>query len=88
MKAILFYETAQVEMEKIMETYPKHEAFLSRFVEQGKILGIGPYANPMEGSMAIFTDMKSAEEFVKGDPFVLEGIVAGHTIKEWNDSLL
>ncbi|MFV0540647.1 MAG: YciI family protein [Aestuariibaculum sp.] len=88
MKAILFYETATMDMDKIMAVYPKHEAHANTYIEQGKILGIGPYANPMEGSMAIFTDKTSAETFVRTDPFVLEGIVAKHTIKEWNESLL
>ncbi|MFV0566125.1 MAG: YciI family protein [Flavobacteriaceae bacterium] len=88
MKAVLFYETATVDMDKIMSVYPMHEIHVNHFTKQGKIIGIGPYANPMEGSMAIFTDKASAEEFVKNDPFVLNGIVSKHTIKEWNDDML
>ncbi len=88
MKAVLFYETAPVTFDEVMEVYPKHEVFLSRFAQEGKVLGIGPYANPMEGSMAIFINLEAAEEFVKNDPFVLEGIVAKYTIKEWKDDML
>lgn len=53
-----------------------------------KIIGIGPFTNPGEGSMGIFTDKASAEEFIKDDPFVLEGIVSNHVIKEWNDEMI
>jgi uncharacterized protein YciI len=38
------------------------------------------------GSMAIFTSKEAAEEFVKGDPLVLNGVVRRNVIKEWNDA--
>lgn len=85
----MFYETAAgVTVERIMEIYPRHKAWLDQFAERGKIIGIGPFGNPGEGSMGIFRDRESAEDFVKDDPFVLEGIVAKYTIKEWNDDML
>ncbi len=40
---------------------------------------LGTFANPEEeGSMAIFTTREAAQEFVAGDPFVLNGVV-----REW-----
>ncbi|MFN8364220.1 MAG: YciI family protein [Cloacibacterium normanense] len=44
--------------------------------------------NSGEGAMAIFTDRESAEEFVKGDPFVTTGLVSKVIIKEWHDELM
>jgi len=39
---------------------------------------IGPFANALEdGAMGIFTTREAAEEFVRGDPFVLHGVVRG-----------
>jgi uncharacterized protein len=38
--------------------------------------------------MAIFRDRDAAEAFVKEDPFVLEGLVAKYSIKDWNDTLI
>jgi uncharacterized protein YciI len=35
--------------------------------------------------MAIFASRKGAEEFVKDDPFVLNGVVKGWQIREWNE---
>ena len=89
MKAVVFYETSNVPMEKIMEVYPMHKQLVDDFHKQGKIIAIGTFANPIEdGSMGVFTGKASAEEFVSQDPFVKEGIVAKATIKEWNEILL
>jgi uncharacterized protein len=39
---------------------------------------VGTFGNPQEeGSMAIFATREAAEEFAKGDPFVLNGVLAG-----------
>jgi uncharacterized protein YciI len=38
--------------------------------------------------MAVFTTREAAEEFVKGDPFVLNGLVRRWTIREWNEPLV
>jgi len=38
--------------------------------------------------MGIFKSRDIAEDFVRNDPFVLEGLVGKVTIKEWDDALL
>ncbi|MGH3198998.1 MAG: ACT domain-containing protein [Streptosporangiaceae bacterium] len=38
--------------------------------------------------MGIFTTREAAEEFVRGDPFVLNGVVRNWTIREWNEALI
>ncbi len=38
--------------------------------------------------MGIFTAREAAEEFVRGDPFVLHGVVRNWTIREWNEALV
>ena len=48
----------------------------------------GPFADPQQqGSMAIFTTREAAEEFVAGDPFVLNGVVRAWELREWNEGL-
>jgi uncharacterized protein YciI len=37
--------------------------------------------------MAIFTTREAAEEFAKGDPFVLNGVVRDWQIREWDEVL-
>ncbi len=88
MKAVLFYERADVSMERIMEVYPLHKAVVDQFAAEGKVLAIGTFANSTDGSMGIFKDKASVEEFVSKDPFVSEGLVGKITLKEWNEILL
>ena len=88
MKTVVFYEHADAPIEKFMEVFPRHQAVEDEFVKAGKVIGIGAFSIPGEGAMAIFTDRTAAEEFVKQDPFVLEGLIAKVTIKEWHDELL
>jgi hypothetical protein len=40
------------------------------------------------GNMAIFKSRAAAEEFVKEDPFILEGLVKSFMIHDWKDSML
>lgn len=87
MKTVIFYENKpEGTMEKMMEFFPVHQENEDKFVKAGKVLGIGPFSVPGQGAMGIFTDRESAEEFIKGDPFVTEGLV-NVTIKEWMDDL-
>jgi uncharacterized protein YciI len=88
MKTVVFYERSSVSLETVMAVYPRHKELVDAFAEEGKILGIGTFARPDEGSMGIFTSREAAEEFVSRDPFVLEGIVGKKTIRDWNDTLL
>lgn len=89
MKTVIFYENrADATMEQFMEVYPLHQENEEKFVKTGKVLGIGPFSVPGEGAMGIFVDRESAEDFVKNDPFVQEGLVAKVTMREWHDELL
>jgi uncharacterized protein YciI len=89
MKAVVFYErNSDVTVEKVMEIYPRHKQLVDEFSNAGKVIAIGAFANQTDGSMGVFTDRTSAEEFISKDPFMKEGIVAKATIKEWNEILL
>lgn len=41
-----------------------------------------------DGAMAIFTTREAAEEFIEGDPFVTNGLVAKWRIVEWGAAFL
>jgi uncharacterized protein len=88
MKALVFYELGNVTMEKVREVYPRHKIIVDEFAKNKKIIAIGTFADPTEGSLGVFTDKASAEKFIKEDPFVTEGVIAKVTIKEWNEVLL
>jgi uncharacterized protein YciI len=55
----------------------------------GTLLMSGPFGNPQEeGAMSVFTTREAAEEFVKGDPFVRNGVIRNWYIREWNEGLV
>jgi uncharacterized protein YciI len=37
--------------------------------------------------MAVFATRAAAESFVAGDPFVVNGVVKSHEIREWDEIL-
>jgi uncharacterized protein YciI len=73
-------------MEQIMAVYPRHKAVVDTFVARGEVIGIGPFADG--GNMAIFRTRAAAEEFVRQDPFALEGLVKSYVVRDWNDAML
>lgn len=87
MKAIVIGRTAGAGVEEIMAVYPRHKAVVDAFVARGEIIGIGPFAD-RSGNLAIFRSRKAAEEFVRQDPFILEGLVVSYDIQEWGDQML
>jgi uncharacterized protein len=84
MKIVSFYEMAPGAMSRLKEHYPAHRARLDEFRARGVVLGAGPLGNPPEGAMGIFTTREAAEEFVRGDPFVTNGLVSKWRLVEWN----
>ena len=86
MKAVVIGESSGASMETIMQVYPRHKAVVDKFTERGEVIGIGPFAD--RGNMAIFKTRQAAEEFVKEDPFISEGLVKSFAIRDWNDTML
>jgi uncharacterized protein len=88
MKAVVIGESSGATMETIMAVYPRHKAVADKFIERGDVIGIGPFGDSGRGNMAIFRTREAAEQFVKEDPFILEGLVKSIVIRDWNDTLL
>jgi uncharacterized protein YciI len=87
-KHVVFYESADDVKSKAAAYFPAHRARWQDFRDRGSLLMIGTFADPQQdGSMAIFTTRAAAEEFVRGDPFVLHGVVRRWRILEWNEAL-
>ena len=59
---------------------------VEKYVAKGEVIGIGPFDDG--GNMAIFKTRAAAEQFVKEDPFILEGLVKSFVIRDWNDIIL
>ena len=89
MKAVVFYESAPDVAAKAPAYMAEHRTRWAEFSRRGELLMIGPFANALEdGAMGIFTTREAAEEFVRGDPFVLHGVVRNWTIRDWNEALV
>jgi uncharacterized protein len=80
-------ETSPDGVAKARANYEAHVARLHEYHDRGLLVIAGPYANPSEGALGIFTTREGAEEFIKGDPFVIDGVVSKWYLKEWNEVL-
>jgi uncharacterized protein len=87
MKFVMLYETDLEKLPLARQYYPGHRAKLDEFHARGTLLMAGPYANPADGAIAIFTSKEAAEEFIAGDPFVVCGLVKKSSIRQWNEVL-
>ncbi len=65
--------------------FPAHRARLNAFHERGLLLMVGPFSQFEEGAMGIFTSREAVEEFVREDPFVLNGVVKSWSVREWRE---
>jgi uncharacterized protein YciI len=85
-KFVLLYESAEDVAARAPAHFAAHRARLDEFHARGELLMVGTFGDPQtQGSMAIFTSRRAVEDFVKGDPFVLNGVVRRWEIREWRD---
>ena len=85
---VLLYSSADDVVSKAPAHFPAHRARLDEFHGRGVLLGEGTFGDPQsQGSMAIFTTREAAEEFIAGDPFVLNGVVASWAVRPWHEVL-
>jgi uncharacterized protein len=88
MKYVVLYESADGLAEKAPAHFEAHQEHWRKFIDEGELLEIGPFGDPQsQGSMAVFKSREAAEEFVRGDPFVLNGVVSSWEMREWNEVL-
>jgi uncharacterized protein YciI len=85
-KYVVTYESGDDVSAKAPIHFPAHKARWQEFRERGELLMIGTFSD-LSGAMGIFTSLEAAEEFVKGDPFVLQGVVRSYQIREWNEAI-
>lgn len=87
MKTVMFYEFGPAGVPKAPAYYTAHRARIDEFHAKGKLLMVGAFSNSTEGAMGIFTSRAAAEEFIKGDPFVINGVVAKWSLRDWDEIL-
>jgi uncharacterized protein len=85
MKALLFYEVSADGLAKMPTYFDAHKARMEEFNAKGLLLMAGPYGSPPVGALRIFISREAAEQFVSGDPFVINSVVSKHTIYDWTE---
>jgi uncharacterized protein YciI len=87
-KYVVLYASADDVVHRGPPHFPAHKERLAAFHDRGDLLLVGAFGDPQEeGSMAVFRTREAAEEFVAGDPFVLNGVIRSHEIRDWNEIL-
>jgi len=86
MKYVVIGVGTGASMETLMKVYPRHKVLVDEFKTRGVVIGIGPFSD--RGNMGIFRTREAAEEFIRRDPFNLEGLVKEYSIREWNDDMI
>ena len=88
MKYVVLYESADGLETNAPPHFPAHWARCQDFHARGLLLMVGTFGDPQtQGSMAVFSTREGAEEFVAGDPFVINGVVRRWELREWNEAL-
>lgn len=84
--AVTAYESLEDAFAKAPDMIAAHIKRSKEFQARGTILMAGAFLNNPQGPesmMAIATTREAAEEYIKGDPFVLAGQVRTWYIREW-----
>jgi uncharacterized protein len=85
-KYVLLYDAA-ADLDRARAVFPAHRARWQDFVARGELLMIGPFTDPRQGAMGVFATREAAEQFVRLDPFVLEGVVKKWELREWREAV-
>ena len=84
MKYLLFYDYTEGIVEKRAPLRQGHLGLAEHYLERGDLLLAGAFTDPVDGALFVFNNRESAELFVREDPYVLNELVTGHRVREWN----
>lgn len=80
------YMSLEEVKQKAPEAIAAHIARSKQFHEQGRLLMAGAFLDhpgePVK-TMGVLTSYEAAEEYAKGDPFVMKGMVSDCDIRVW-----
>lgn len=90
MHYLLFYEKVSDYAERQGPFQQAHRAYIEEVVRRGKILLAGNLGTPEEALALLLFQSDSAEEvedFAKGDPYVVEGVISRWQVRKWDTVL-
>ena len=82
---IFFYKTVENYIELRAPFRSEHLALAQRFNDKGSLYMAGAFADPADGAALVFKGdgPEVAEEFVKNDPYVQNGLITEWKIRKW-----
>lgn len=82
---ILFYDFVENYLEKRTPYRAAHFDHITPYVNNGQLRLGGAFANPADKAALVFyVDSRGIiEEFVKADPYYLNGLIRDYSIREW-----
>jgi uncharacterized protein len=82
---LLFYEAGPDYLERRPKFRAEHLKHAWSASERGEIVVGGALADPVDGAVLMFQggDRSVAEDFARGDPYVLNGLVERWHVREW-----
>src|SRR5262245_58746100 len=84
---LAFYEVTDDMRSAASACLAERRARLDDFHAQGLLLISGSLGGPLDGTIAgLFTSRQAAQEFIAGDPFIVNGVVRVWRIRKWNVS--
>ncbi len=86
MKYVIYYGPA-TDASKARALFADHREKWDKHQKDGTLLMIGPFTNPEEGAMGVFTTREAAQAFIDEDPFVTQGVVSSWKISEWREAI-
>lgn len=71
---------------RVAEARPAHREFIAGLKGEGKIIGSGPLADDAGGALIVIRldDGEDPAEVMGADPFHVEGVISGRSIRPWN----
>jgi hypothetical protein len=87
MHYILFYDVVP-DYVKLREKYREsHLAVGTEFFKRGDLVLAGALADPVDQAVIVFSSLTAAEDFLKADPYFLNGLVKSYRIRKWTTVL-
>ncbi|WCE05780.1 YciI-like protein [Pseudoxanthomonas sp. JBR18] len=85
MHFLLLYQTAPDYLQRRPLHRAAHLAYAQAAVARGELVLGGAVGDPPESALLLFQgeDDSAARRFAEGDPYVVEGVVTGWTVKPW-----
>lgn len=83
MHYILFYDFVQDYLNKRTPFREEHLKLLKELYNQKELVLAGAFADPADGAALVFRSQEAAENLVKVDPYVKNGLVTKSFVRKW-----